>query len=126
MTGDQPTVLIVDDSEGVCLTLSMMLEKSGYQTQCVHDLQEGLRLAHDGHYDVALVDRTLGHESGLQLAERLLQSSPGTRVVMMSGSVTLRGEMDRSPKLKHLPILVKPFTRQELLECMRNVLGRAA
>jgi len=126
MTGAQPTVLIVDDSEGVCLTLSMMLEKSGYRTQCVHDLNEGLRLAHEGRYDVALIDRTLGHESGLQLAESFLHSSPATRVVMMSGSVTLRGEMDQHPAIKHLPILIKPFSRDELLECVRSVLGRAA
>ena len=126
MTGDQPTVLIVDDSEGVCLTLSMMLEKSGYRVPCAHDLSGGLRLAQVRQYDVALIDRTLGHESGLQLAESLLNSSPATRVVMMSGSVTLRGEMEHHPQLKRVPILMKPFSRHELLDCIRSVLGRAA
>ena len=126
MTGAQPTVLIVDDSEGVCLTLSMMLEKSGYRTQCVHDLSEGLRVAHEGRYDVALIDRTLGHESGLQLAEDLVRTSPATRLVVMSGSITLRGEMNDHPEIKHLPVLIKPFSRIELLECIRTVLGRAA
>ncbi len=126
MTGDQPTVLIVDDSEGVCLTLSMMLEKSGYRTHCVHDLKDGLRVAEERHYDIALIDRTLGHESGLQLAEGLLHSSPSTRVVLMSGSVTLHSEIEQHPQIKHLPILIKPFTRHELLECVRNLLGRVA
>ncbi len=126
MTGAQPTVLIVDDSEGVCLALSMMLEKSGYKTHAAHNLAEGLRLPKEHHFDLILVDRVLGSDSGLDLAERLLQITPGTRIIVMSGSVTVREEMDQHPTIRNLLLLQKPFSRQELLDCIHTALGNAA
>jgi DNA-binding NtrC family response regulator len=126
MTGDQPTVLIVDDSEGVCLAVSMMLEKHGFRTQTAHSASDGLRLAQNQHFDVILMDRTLGTESGLVVAEQLLQSDPGARIVVMSGSVTVRSEMDRHPRVCKLPLLLKPFSQGELLDCLRAILDCAA
>ena len=126
MTGAQPTVLIVDDSEGVCLALSMMLEKSGYKTQTAKNADEGMRLAQQQRCDVILVDGNLGRESGLLLAEQLLQSNPTLRIVMMSGSVTMQAEMECHPEVRSLPVLLKPFSRQELLDCLRSVIGKAA
>jgi DNA-binding NtrC family response regulator len=126
MSGDQPTVLIVDDSEGVCLALSMMLEKSGFHTDTAHSAKEGLRLASEKLFDVILVDRSLGRDSGLILAEQLLQLNPMVRIVMMSGSVTIHVEMERRQALRKLPVLQKPFSRQELLDCIRSVIEKAA
>jgi DNA-binding NtrC family response regulator len=126
MTGAQPTVLIVDDSEGVCLALSMMLEKSGFHTHTAHNATEGLRLANEHDCDVILLDRNIGRESGLMLAEQLLQLNPTLRIVMMSGSVTMHVEMDCRPEVRSLPLLQKPFTRQELLDCLRSVMDQAA
>lgn len=126
MTGDHPTVLIVDDSEGVCLALSMMLEKSGYETHTANSAGEGLRLANQQPCDVILVDRNIGHDSGLILAEQLLQMNPAFRIVMMSGSVTMHVEMEGHPSVRSLPMLQKPFSRQELLDCIRSVIHKAA
>jgi DNA-binding NtrC family response regulator len=126
MTGDQPTVLIVDDSEGVCLAVSMMLEKHGYKTQTAHDSNGALRLADRCHFNIILVDRILGRESGLDLAESLLMSAPQSRIIVMSGSVTIHAEMEAHPQLRRLALLPKPFTRQELLDCLRAVLDNAA
>ncbi len=126
MTGDQPTVLIVDDSEGVCLALSMMLQSHGFLSTSVHNSADALQAASAQHFDVMLVDRTLGSESGLVLAEELLQANPRGRIVIMSGSVTVRMEMDRHPEIRKLPLLLKPFSREELLACLRAVLEHAA
>jgi DNA-binding NtrC family response regulator len=126
MTGDQPTVLIVDDSEGVCLAVSMMLEKHGFKTQTAHDSKGALSLADAHTFDIILIDRILGRESGLDLAEHLLVSAPKSRIIIMSGSVTIRVEMEAHPQLRRLALLQKPFTRQELLDCLHAVLDNAA
>src|SRR5512138_1145757 len=107
MTGVQPTVLIVDDSEGVCLTLSMMLEKHGYHAHAVHNSREALRLAHEQRFDLLIIDRTLGRESGLILAEKLKQSDPSARLVIISGSETVRTEIEHHPTIRSLPVLLK-------------------
>jgi DNA-binding NtrC family response regulator len=126
MTGAQPTVLIVDDSEGVCLTLSMMLEKHGYHAYAVHNSREALRQVHHQRFDLILVDRTLGRESGLVLAEKLKQSDPSVRLVIITGSESVRTEMEQHAAIRNVPVLLKPFTTQELLEFVRTVLHHAA
>lgn len=126
MTGAQPTVLIVDDSEGVCLTLSMMLEKHGYHAEAVHNSVEAIRATHGRRFDVIIVDRTLGRESGLVLAENLKQSDASARLVIISGSDSVRTEIEQHPAIRNVPVLLKPFTRQELLECLRSALHHAA
>lgn len=124
--GPRPTVLIVDDAEAVCLTLSMMLEKHGFQTQTAKNIAETFRFVADKRFDLIIVDRNLGNESGLELAEQLLQKNPRQRIVIISGSVTLKEEMESHPMLKGLPVLLKPFTRKELLECLRTATHEAA
>ena len=126
MTGAQPTVLIVDDSEGICLALSMMLEKSGFHTKTAHTAAAALSLAREALFDVIIVDHNLGRESGLVLAEQLRHLNPALRMVMMSGSVNLHVEMESHPEVRSLPILQKPFSRQELLDLLRSVIDEAA
>src|SRR4051812_998261 len=107
--GPRPIVLIVDDTEAVCLTLSMMLEKHGFQTQAARSVEETLRFTADKNFDLIVVDRNLGTESGLELAQQLLQKNPAQRIVIISGSVTIKEELESHPALHGLPVLQKPF-----------------
>ncbi len=121
-----PTVLIVDDSEGVCLALSMMLEKHGFRAHTAHTFDEGLRLANQQSFDVILVDANLGSDSGLTLGEQLLQSDPRRRLILMSGSIDIVREAERRPALSGLPVLEKPFTRQEMIEAIKKLVKNRA
>ncbi len=122
-----PTVLIVDDSDAVCLTLSMMLEKDGFRTYVARDSRETLRYTRERQFDVILIDRNLDRDDGLVLAGTLLDATPDLPIVIMSGEVNMRDEMERSPaRLRNLPVLHKPFSRQELLDCLRAVMHKAA
>jgi DNA-binding NtrC family response regulator len=122
----RPTVLIVDDAEAVCLTLSIMLEKHGFLTQTARNVEETIRSTAERNFDLIVVDRNLGTESGLGLAEQLLLKNPAQRIVIISGSVTIKEELESHPALHDLPVLQKPFTRQEFLECLRSTMHEAA
>jgi two-component system response regulator AtoC len=122
----RPTVLIVDDAEAVCLTLSMMLEKHGFHTQAAHHVDEALRRTEQTPFDAIIVDRNLGSESGLELAQRLLQANPAQPIVIISGSVTIRAEIEAHQELSAIPVLQKPFTRQEFFECLRAIMNAVA
>jgi DNA-binding NtrC family response regulator len=124
--GGRPNVLIVDDAESVCLTLSMMLEKHGFQASSAHNVAEALQETASNSFDIIIVDRNLGTENGLLLAQQLLQADPGQRIVIISGSVTIKSELESIPELCDLPVLQKPFTRQEFVECLHTALHRAA
>ena len=122
----EPSVLVVDDSDAVCLTLTMMLEKNGFAAQAAHTTKDALRQANENHFDVILVDRNLGPECGLTLSESLLEREPHQRIVIMSGSPTLESDVQNRPRLTGITLLQKPFDRRELLDCLRSVLHRAA
>lgn len=124
--GPKPTVLIVDDSEAVCLTLSMMLEKHGFQAQTAHNSAEALRFAAETHFNVVLVDFNLGLESGSDVARELFHLDPAYPIVFMSGAVNLREELERHPELRSARVLQKPFSRHELLDCLHSIIGKAA
>src|SRR3954469_8503883 len=106
-----PAVLIVDDSEGVCLAVSLMLEKHGFEVHVARSFQEGLIRADERDYSLIVIDAHLGTQSGITLAEEILAQDPETKIIIMSGSVLLEEEMKSRPFLKKVPILQKPFTR---------------
>jgi CheY-like chemotaxis protein len=124
--GSQPAILVVDDSEAVCLTLSMMLEQNGYRVRVAHNSAETMRALLEDHFDLVLMDMNLGPESGCDLAEQLLQAKPRQRVIIMTGAVNTQAELQLHAPLGAVPVLLKPFSRNELLDCLRNALGRAA
>jgi len=57
--------------------------------------------------------------SGIELAERIMEEKPGTKVLVMSG--LLDREIEAAGK--RLPFLRKPFTPAILNEAVREVLG---
>ncbi len=121
-----PPVLIVDDSEGVCLAVSMMLEKSGFRTQTARTLEEGRRAFQQREFGIVLLDRLLGTESGLALAREFVKSKPEVHIVMISGAIELLDEIAASPDLRRVSVLHKPFSRQELVELLLALIERAA
>ncbi len=118
--GRLPTVLVIDDSEGVCAAVSMLLESEGYEVESALSYEEALAFVARSRFDVLLVDANLGERSGTELIPELMGRLPLAKPVLMTGS--------HVDDLSHVPYpkLQKPFTRQELVECLRRVVDRAA
>jgi DNA-binding NtrC family response regulator len=119
-------VLVVDDSEAVCLAISMMLEKHGFEVKTAQSYAEGLTRMREQTFAVVLVDVNLGPQSGLDLAQVALRENSDCKLIIISGSVLLENEIKSRPTLKHTPILQKPFTHRELIECIRRAVDKAA
>ncbi len=77
--------LIVDDNASFLEAASALLEREGVAVTGVASTSEqALRLAGELHPDVILVDITLGAESGLTLARRLVDDEPDASVILIS------------------------------------------
>jgi DNA-binding response OmpR family regulator len=126
MARPSPNVLIVDDSTGVSTAIAMMLEEDGFTVDMVHTYQHGLRAAVGGTFDLLIIDVNLGMESGVKLAEEIRQHGIVSKMILTSGLLDLSAEFEMRPDLKHLPVLLKPFGRKGLLECVRQTLDEAA
>jgi DNA-binding NtrC family response regulator len=117
-----PTVLVVDDSDGVCAAVSMLLEEAGYAVESASGYTQALRSAAQNAFDLLIIDAQLGFESGIDLAGQVLSRRPESKIIIMSGADL----HDSADGLLKLPILQKPFSRQELIECVQRVAEKAA
>jgi DNA-binding NarL/FixJ family response regulator len=81
-------VLVVDDHHVVHWGLRLLLGGQPWVERCVsaHNGAEALALAGRHQPHVALVDLFIGPEWGAELCQALRATSPGTRVLLMSGS----------------------------------------
>ncbi|KKB11905.1 hypothetical protein VE25_10150 [Devosia geojensis] len=69
--------------------------------------------------DIAIVEIAPGEEDGAELARRF--DSFGTPCILTSADHDPRQGL---PDVAHLPLLAKPFSREQLLDAVRSALAR--
>jgi two-component system cell cycle sensor histidine kinase/response regulator CckA len=114
------TILIVDDEDGVRSLAKDVLEMKGYTVLDTGDPRHALRIAreHSKPIDLVLTDVVMPLMNGPQLAERLREIRPGTKILFMS-SFEVSGILT-----PNTPFIAKPFDVEELARRVRQVLDR--
>jgi DNA-binding NarL/FixJ family response regulator len=81
-------VLVVDDHDVVHWGFRVLLAEQPWVERCLaaRTATEALELTESMRPDVALVDLFLADESGAELCQEIRQSSPETRVLLISGA----------------------------------------
>ena len=81
-------VLVVDDHDVVQWGFRLLLGEQPWVERCLsaRTAEEALNLTANLRPDVALVDLFLAGESGADLCESIRATSPGTRVLLISGA----------------------------------------
>jgi hypothetical protein len=118
-------VLVVDDDRGVRRLTARMLRHEGYEVLEAESAAEALHVLESG-LEVGLVvtDIVMPGMHGLDLADRVLARARSPRVVLMTGhAAELSGQLEQ--RSLQLPILLKPFTSEQLLGTVRSALGQA-
>lgn len=121
------TVLLVEDEEGVRSLIELMLQKNGYTVVEACNAEEALDFAHNDGMPVHLLltDIVLPRMTGRELSEKIAARRPGIKTLFMSGytddDIIKSGVLDSKAAF-----LQKPFSREALLQKVREVLGRAA
>jgi PAS domain S-box-containing protein len=117
------TILLVEDDPQLRQLSTSVLSHCGYKMLVANGPEEGLAMAKANHQDIRLLvtDVVMPGMNGRQLAEKVLQISPKTRVLYISGytnnAIVHYGVLD-----KGLCFLPKPFTLAELVGKVREVL----
>jgi PAS domain S-box-containing protein len=119
------TVLLAEDQEFVRDVAGTMLRELGYQVLAAGGGEEALRLAasHDGTLELLVTDVVMPGLTGPELAHRLTDKRPETRVLFISGCTdgsTLRQDMLPAPAA----FLPKPFTRSDLQTALDALLAK--
>ncbi|HET9599037.1 MAG TPA: ATP-binding protein [Anaeromyxobacteraceae bacterium] len=120
------TVLVVEDERQVRALLEAQLAAEGYAVLSAGDGASALSLAerHAGRIDLVLSDVVMPHMSGPQLAERVKELHPESRIVFISGyaeeAVAQHGRLGLADAF-----VGKPYALPELASTIRGVLDRA-
>jgi CheY-like chemotaxis protein len=79
-----PRLLLIDDDEGIVLTLSALLEEEGVLVDTARSMAEAqARLTEEVDHRVVLLDVDLGDGSGLDLLPRIRARRPGAKVLLI-------------------------------------------
>ena len=117
------TILVVEDEESIREMLKMMLQKSGYTMLIAASPQEAMCLVAEqgGRIDLLITDVVMPEMNGRDLAAKLLAAHPHIKVLYMSGYtadvIAHRGVLE-----EHVAFLSKPFSRDDLLQKLRDLL----
>ena len=84
--GPEKMLLCIDDSQAILQYEKSLFERSGYIAITASSARDGLRLASIFIFDAVLLDFQMPDMNGHEVALALRRLTPGTPVVMFSGS----------------------------------------
>ncbi|MEO8000547.1 MAG: sigma-54 dependent transcriptional regulator, partial [Arenimonas sp.] len=107
-------ILAIDDDRGLLENFSLCLTKQGYRVTTAESVDEGVRLAATLPFQVCLLDRNIGYDSGLDALPKLRELAPLMRVIMVTGNAGV-SEAISAIAQGASDYLVKPCSPEQLL-----------
>jgi len=122
-TGQQETILVVDDEPQIAHVMQLMLESLGYQVVAHTSSRAALKAFETTPqaFDMVVTDMTMPELTGEELARNVLQISPGIPIILCTGF----NEHLNEERARHLGIqrlVYKPIVRNALAEVVRSAL----
>ncbi len=117
-------ILIVDDDATIRSLVSLKLQREGYACdQAVNAAEAGVLLSQH-QFDVVLTDLRMPGMSGMELLRLVLDQSPDTAVIMVTGFDDSHLAVE-AMKLGAYDYVTKPFLTDELLLSVKNALEKS-
>ena len=121
MTIRPVSLLVVDDDDALGQMLCEAAEMRGYRVECATSLGAAEAALARGAPDVALVDLTLGAESGFDVIRRVKDQRPDAEIVVMSASTSLSSAI-QSYELSAFAFVQKPFDINQLFATVERAI----
>jgi two-component system chemotaxis response regulator CheY len=117
-------ILLIDDDEQFRKLVTVMLTTAGYGLQEASNGTEGLAAYRLQRADVVLMDILMPEKEGIESIAELTHIDPHVKIIAMSSSGDGRlGHLRVALTLGAVRILHKPFTRDELLSAIAQVIA---
>jgi DNA-binding NtrC family response regulator len=119
---EKPIILIVDDEEDFCQTVSDILTHSGYQTLVRQNPVEALELLHVQTVDLVLLDILMPQMDGRQVLTDIVQNWPEIPVIMITGQAYNVPVAIETAKKGSYSFLAKPIDLVQLKESVKEAI----
>lgn len=116
-------ILIIEDEKLLADSIRRLLERKGFEVECVYDGNAGKQYAELGIYDLLILDVMMPEIDGFQVAREVRKNRCSTPILMLTAKSDLE---DRITGLNAGAdyYLTKPFDTRELLACINALLRR--
>jgi DNA-binding NtrC family response regulator len=115
-------ILLVDDDALIRQACAQLLRCFGYQTETAKDGAVAWKALQANGYELLITDNNMPKVSGVELVEKVRSAHMALPVILASGDLPTKKELDSNPWLQAVAMLVKPFTGDELLGTVERVL----
>jgi DNA-binding response OmpR family regulator len=115
---DSPTILVVDDEEGIRYFLERFLTREGYQVVTAPSGEAALARLASTEFDVVLLDLKMKDIDGLDVLADLRQRWPSTSVIILTAHASLESAVEALRRGAH-DYLFKPCKTLDLRESIR-------
>ncbi|MDQ2668187.1 MAG: sigma-54 dependent transcriptional regulator [Gemmatimonadota bacterium] len=116
-----PSILVVDDEQGILESLGILLRNAGFNTHTARGGKAGLEQLALVQPDIVLTDVRMPDVGGVEILAAARQQNPDTPVILMTAQATLQSAM-QAVNEGAFYYIQKPFRNDELVA----ILTRAA
>jgi DNA-binding response OmpR family regulator len=117
----QETILLVEDEPAVRQLFATALNRAGYKVLEARNGEEAVKIfdQHADAIDLLLTDMRMPYMGGAELAQELRSRKNTLKLICISGYPGALGTAETTD------FLAKPFSREEMLNKIREVLDRS-
>lgn len=118
-------ILVIDDERSIRNTLKDILEYEKYEVDLAEDGIKALDKVKVAEYDIILCDIKMPGMDGIEVLEKLIEFTPDTPVVMISGHGNIDTAVE-SIKKGAFDYIEKPLDLNRLLITIRNAMDKSS
>lgn len=125
MLDPMPRILVIDDDEQLRTLLGEILSRAGFEVVEARHGAEGLNLYRARPTDLVITDLIMPEKEGVETIVELRREFPTARIIAMSGGgrQTASDYLRIASQLGARRTISKPFSRQEILDAVRETLA---
>ena len=123
MSEESPTILVVDDEEGIREAISQFLGSQGYATEDCESAEEALEKLQRGSYALIVTDMKLPGIDGIEFSKRVKKTAADSSIVVITAYGNIPNALE-AIRFGADDYLLKPFTLQALDHSVRKVLEK--
>ena len=120
---EQLRILLVDDEKDFAFTLAERLVLRGFQAEVATSGMDALRHVREDDFSVLILDVKMPGIDGLGLMAEVKRKRPDLPVILLTGRGSV-ANAETGMKEGAFDYLMKPIDIDELIEKIRNALGR--
>ncbi|MBN1797023.1 MAG: sigma-54-dependent Fis family transcriptional regulator [Spirochaetales bacterium] len=117
-----PSILIIDDEQGIRTVLKDVLEDEGYDVVLAEDGYQGLSKLQAHPVDLVILDVWLPNMGGIDVLKKLKEDYADIEVIIISGHANIDIAV-KAVKMGAFDFLEKPLSLERVITVVRNALA---